>query len=121
MILLGKNSGILEANVNTQEEVNEEYITPSVLEKVNLNCPNLNAIARSSSSSSFSSSSSSQDTPTKNENLPETTDDALEYIAGYLAKKHKKDHPELGNYTYKLVNEHSYVVPSWVTVFWWAH
>jgi len=68
------------SQANTQEEVNEKYITPSVLEKFNLD-----ATGRSSSSSSFSSISS-QDTPTENANLSETTDDSFEYMYSGISR-----------------------------------
>jgi hypothetical protein len=55
------------------------------VQDINLEEPNLGL--GDSGSSSFSSSSSSFNlTTTENKNDPETTDDAPEYIAGYLAK-----------------------------------
>lgn len=125
MIILGKNAGILEAKVNTEELTNEEYITPTVLEKVNLQLKNTSTLLEetisSNSSSSFSSTGSanvsahpSNSSTHQEKSLPETIDDALEYIAGYLAKKHKENQPELGDFTYKVKSDHSYNIPSWV-------
>jgi hypothetical protein len=68
------------------------------------------------SSSSFSSvsSSASKDRSDFKEDAEETTDDALEYIAGYLAKKYKTGLQNLGDYTYKMSTDHYYSIPSWV-------
>lgn len=40
--------------------------------------------------------------------------DGLQYIAGFIAKKYLKMHPELGNFTYKNKSLHNYAIPSWV-------
>lgn len=45
---------------------------------------------------------------------PETTDDAFEYIAGFIAKKFKSTHPHLGDFTYKIKSDRAYNLPSWV-------
>lgn len=120
MIILGKNSGILEAKVNTEEMVNEQYITHTILEKVKLQLKTsvLEQTTSSNSSSSFSSTGST--TVSCHEKcVPETTTDALEYIAGYLAKKHKINHPELGAFTYKIKNDHlQYSVLGAAIVLW---
>lgn len=46
--------------------------------------------------------------------LSETEDDGLHYVAGWLAKKFKSSHPEIGDFTYKL-KCNSYILPSWVS------
>jgi hypothetical protein len=38
--------------------------------------------------------------------------DALHYIAGYIAKKFKNKYPDLGNYTHQLLTEHQHNLPS---------
>ncbi|KAJ8930644.1 hypothetical protein NQ314_016559 [Rhamnusium bicolor] len=107
--VLGKNSGILDAKVNTKEPTNEEYMTPQIFEKVRIE-PDQEKIHDmtfgSKSSSSFSSSDSltlgNESSSNIGENVTEITEDALEYISGWLAKKYKKECPSLGNYTYKI-------------------
>ena len=44
----------------------------------------------------------------------ETTNDTFEYLAGYLAKKYKETLPNLVDHTYKIKNDNSYDIPSWV-------
>jgi hypothetical protein len=48
--------------------------------------------------------------------LRQSEEDGLTYIAEYLARKHQKEFPELGCYSYKNepINLHSYSMPSWV-------
>lgn len=101
--------------VNTQETVPEEYIVARVLEqaKVSLEFQEEkfdSHVAQSSNGSSFSSGVSE----ICDAKSPETTDDALEYIAGFIAKKFKNSHPQLGEYTYKIKSDHAYNLPSWV-------
>jgi hypothetical protein len=119
MILLGKNPGILNSKVNTEEKVIEEYIYTKVLEtaKITIATEEIHDdVNELQSSSSFSSVSSctSKDRSDFKEDAEETADDALEYIAGYLAKKYKTGLPNLGDYTYKMSTDHYYSIPSWV-------
>ncbi|KAJ8932587.1 hypothetical protein NQ314_014578 [Rhamnusium bicolor] len=103
MIILGKNSGILDAKVNTKELTTEEYMTPQIFEKVRIE-PDQEKIHDmtfgSKSSSSFSSSDSltlgNESSSNIGENVTEMKEDALEYISGWLAKKYKKECPSLG-------------------------
>jgi hypothetical protein len=128
MIILGKNPGILEAQVsfclfvtyiyyflkvNTQETTPEEYVVARVLEeaKVSVELPEESNATQSSSGSSFSSSGVSETSDAKS---PETTDDAFEYIAGFIAKKFKNTHPQLGDFTYRIKSDNAYSLPSWV-------
>ena len=105
--------------MNTQERTSEEYMVARVLEQAKLsihlpedveNTENLG----SSSGSSFSSFEISQTADASLHGTPETTDDAFEYIAGFIAKKFKSSNSELGDYTYKIKADHSYTLPSWV-------
>jgi hypothetical protein len=84
MIILGKNPGILSSHVNTQEVEPQEYLSAKVFENAELTVSlnpsdNLAEISLSISSSSSNSSNDGRNT--------ETTNDALQYIAGYIAKK----------------------------------
>ncbi|KAJ3617067.1 hypothetical protein MTP99_009121 [Tenebrio molitor] len=115
MIILGKNPGILEAQVNTQETTPEEYVVARVLEeaKVSVELPEESNATQSSSGSSFSSSGVSETSDAKS---PETTDDAFEYIAGFIAKKFKNTHPQLGDFTYRIKSDNAYSLPSWMMI-----
>lgn len=120
MVLLGKNPGIVQKNANvhlTAETETEEYLLASALQKANIeskipmeyygesNCDQ-NIEVSSDTSSSSSMSNSLKNTSEK---------DGIVYLAGYLARKYKKEFPELGTYTHE--NEaktmHTYAMPSW--------
>ncbi|KAJ3661742.1 hypothetical protein Zmor_006129 [Zophobas morio] len=68
----------------------------------------------SRSFSSNASSSSELNTTGAPRSGPEVTDDALEYIAGYLAKKFKNTDPTLGDFTYKK-KQQNYLLPSGIS------
>lgn len=111
MIILGKNPGILSSHVNTEEAEPQEYLSAKVFEQAEIALnPSDNNLVEINLSISSSSSTSSNDSS----NL-ETANDALEYIAGYIAKKFKDKYPDLGDYTHQLLlTEHQYNLPSWV-------
>ena len=88
MIILRKNAGIFSAQVNTEAQITEEYVVANVVQAINLEESTVEL--GGSGSSSFSSPSPSFNSVPKNEYCLETTDDALEYIAVYLAKKKSK-------------------------------
>jgi hypothetical protein len=82
-------------------------IVPKVLEtaKINVIFEEVSESTELKSFSSFSSSNSSNESMTTPDFSPtsqEITDDALEYIAGYMAKKYKDKIPNLGQFTHKL-------------------
>lgn len=108
MIILGKNPGILGTTVNTEDRVHDEYIVAQVMNKVELNIEQDPTIETSldetnlnvtSSDSSFAELETLEETTSPQE---EITNDSLEYIAGYLAKKIKNKYNDLGVYTHKL-------------------
>lgn len=117
IIILGKNPGILEAHVSTEEPVLEEYVSAEVMNQAELKIPeeasSSDISAQSSYSDSLSSSNSSHGSEVCGQSQ-ELSNDALEYIAGYLAKKFKDNVPNLGQYTYTIRTEHNYNLPSWV-------
>lgn len=123
MIILGKNPGILNTEVNTEDKSPDEYILAKVVNtaEINLHYPdtpniileNYNSDDQSDDSSSVLSSETCDSTSiSKDHLLGETAGDALTYIAGYLAKKHKEKFSHLGDYTYK--RKERYNIPSWV-------
>lgn len=123
MILLGKNPGLVTAHSNVGSSPgieHEEYLLASALKQAKLgnikiteeDCNDQHDRIDSESMTS-SSSSHSKDTL-----QGESEKDGLAYIAGYLAKKHRDSHPDLGKYTYTLnesINQHNYShFPSWI-------
>ena len=59
---------------------------------------------------------SAREIPRENLQMPEVNEDGLKYIAGWIAYKFRKDHPELGTNTARIPQsqDHSYNVPSWI-------
>lgn len=124
MILLGKNPGLVTANSNVETSLgiqNEEYLLATALKQAKLG--NIE-IAEESSNDHLrdridsESTTSSSSIHSKDSLKGESEKDGLAYIAGYLAKKHKESHPDLGKYTYKIdkgISQHSYShFPSWI-------
>ncbi|KAJ8938914.1 hypothetical protein NQ314_011290 [Rhamnusium bicolor] len=121
MILLGKNPGMVHTHSNVVTPIGtekEEYLLASAMKQakignITIEKPEnmLEDVADSSPSSSSTSSGMSSVSRMASEK------DGLLYIAGYLAKKHLKDHPYIGQYTYEskeVINLHSYSIPSWI-------
>lgn len=110
MMILGKNPGLVQSNTNTVDRAQEEFIVAKVLKSVEVSeeipkmlvaeDTNTDTLSDCSGSSSFLS----------NEKLSER--DGLQYLAGWVAKKHKKEFPNLGNHTYQL--KQSTETPSWI-------
>lgn len=116
MILLGKNQGIVQShsNVTIPSEMNEEYLVASALKQAHINVVNVEKPTDEKDVQEDDSASSSS-TFSLERGMAEK--DGLIYIAGYLAKKHLNEYPELGDYTYKskeMQNMHSYGLPSWL-------
>ena len=118
MIMLGKNPGVFDSRVNTEAEVLDEYVVSRVLQAaiLQVTTEHNNVTIGSHSSSSFFSLSSNESLKKSDfiATSQETTEDALEYIAGYLANKYKDSLPDLGQFTCKIRNDHPTNIPSWV-------
>jgi hypothetical protein len=124
IIILGKTD-ILQSNTNTVERTDDEhYIVGKVLRRsgIELAIPSAQ-ISESDGDSSSRSSLSSGHLVVNNyaqKKIIQVEADGLEYLAGWIAKKLKSTHPELGHYMYveENKNEHSYClpknVPSWI-------
>lgn len=125
MIILGKNPGLVSSHSNIEGSPgieHEEYLLANALKQAELGSITIPAESfedqpedRLFDSESTTSSSSIH----SKDNLKEESEkDGLAYIAGYLAKKLKEKHPELGKYTYQInegINMHSYGhFPSWI-------
>jgi hypothetical protein len=114
LIILGKSTN-LQSNANT-ERCYDIYIVGDVIRELNTEI-----VIENSSTSSLSDTFEKLEvkTPTSNylKNLLEQ--DALEYLAGWIAKKLKASHPHLGDYTnYNLQERYSndFTILSWMTV-----
>lgn len=127
MILLGKNPGVVQSHTNVQhhESSREEYFivsqafTKAQIERPVLTDPRCSELPDdlSETSSSTSTSSLTPQTSQFTSNIEKMSEsDGLMYVAGYLARKHRDQFPDLGSYTYKedSKNIHSYSMPSWV-------
>ncbi|KAJ8933836.1 hypothetical protein NQ314_013758 [Rhamnusium bicolor] len=121
MILLEKNPGMVHTHSNVVTSIGtekEEYLLASAMKQVkigNITIEKPENILEDVADSSSSSSSTSWDMSSVSRTASEK--DGLIYIAHYLAKKHLKDHPYLGQYTYEskeVINLHSYSIPSWI-------
>lgn len=123
MIILGKTPGIIQKNVNTEDHGSEEYVIAKILNRtgVEVYVDAENEVMLLNHSSSFNDSSShmssdissvSSNEDENEERMSEIEVDGLHYSAGWIAKRLKSSHPELGSLTSTL--EHSYNLPSWV-------
>lgn len=117
LIILGKNPGILETSTNTTDQSPnlEEYVVAKVINS-GLDIATNSLPEMSQSSSTSFRSNASDIVPQDDFTQSEIIHDALEYIAGYLLKKHKNilSTFHFGDFTYKLKEDYSYNLPSWV-------
>lgn len=118
MIILGKNPGITSKNTNTIDINNEDFMIATTFSKINLKINDLteNEEVYGSSTDTSSEIESSEEID-KNEN--EMEEDAVEYLAGWVAKKLKIAYPELGLTTTQCNSdqnkqEHDYTRPTWI-------
>lgn len=119
MILLGKNPGMVQKNANVQlnkETEQEEFILACALKKASIPPSNIAEVKDISDDISEISSETSSQTSSSTLTTNIHEDDGLIYIAGYLARKLRKEFPELGVYTYENESKtmHSYAMPSCV-------
>jgi hypothetical protein len=121
MIILGKNAAMVQNNLNTEDKTQDEYLLATVLRRVGLASENFDdrdpdrTAEESEQIENTVSSLDDEPSPSTEVNrLSETEGDGLAYIAGWIAKKHKSSHPELGDYTYRVREDHTYALPSWI-------
>lgn len=109
MIILGKTS-MLQTSANTVDQVeHEEYIVGKVLKRAGVQqAINVAEISNADATSSDSSTNEHNITIQQNSTIES---DGLEYLAGWIAKKLKATHPQLGSYTYKNLRN----MPTWVS------
>ncbi|EFN62483.1 Transposable element P transposase, partial [Camponotus floridanus] len=100
MIILGKNPGIVQKNLNTVEATHDEYMFVKAMEEAHISIQTENIelpVQENSDTESFSSTSTS---PAGNQRTIILTcvleKDGLKYLAGWIAKKFKHKYPHLG-------------------------
>jgi len=121
MIILGKNPGILSNSSNTADQNQEEFLVAAFKQadfnfKGELEIHELQEIMSNYSETDTASDNESQVKESRNNS--EMTNDAVEYLAGWISKKHKLKFPEIGSITAakksRATIEHDYVIPSWI-------
>lgn len=106
MIIFGKNPGIVQSHMNTTDLSESEFIVANVLKKLDIrSCGNEKNQERMDIKSSEEENETTE--------CPEIVEGAQNYLAGWVAKKHLKKYPFLGDYTYKSesspANERSWI------------
>lgn len=120
MIILGKNPKIISNKSNTTDKNNEEFMVASTLKNINLTIDHVHKEAKIDKSGTdtaddVSDNDGSSSSERHGIQMNEMTIDAIDYLAGWIAKKYKLKFPGLGSITSKLSNqEHDYLMPSWI-------
>lgn len=93
MIILGKNAGIVSKQANTTDKNNEEFMLAKTLKQIDIKIDNVKEKHEDpeSSTDTFSENSFSE---IISEDKNEMGRDALEYLAGWVAKKYRPQFPE---------------------------
>lgn len=123
MIILGKNPGIVTCSSNTTDQNQEEFLVATAFKQAGINVKGEFQILENQQNITIDSET---DTASENEsqvkelrNNNEMTNDAVEYLAGWVAKKHKSTFPEISSTTTatksRALNDHDYLIPSWIS------
>lgn len=110
MVILGRNPGAIARNKNTSDLGHETFLVADAFKHIGVTFGD--EVQKSPSTSTETASESLH--PKRAPSTPETSEDALCYLAGWLAKKFMKKYPTLGCRTGELFNEHNYDLPTWV-------
>ncbi|KAF0724973.1 THAP-type domain-containing protein [Aphis craccivora] len=111
MIILDKNSGVVSTSSNTNDMNQEEFMVANTFKQINFNITD-----------NEKNEDTNTDTDTINDNqsknVNEMTQDATEYLAGWIAKKFRIKFPEFGCTTTQFntsrVNDHNYQLHTWI-------
>lgn len=115
MIILGKNPGVIQAQMNTIDVDPDEYVIAKAFEKAKVTISETDCESHDQVNCETNNIDATSVTPsTSNPTTQLSEQDGLSYIAGYIAKKFREEHPHLGDYTYKKKAEHDYGIPSWI-------
>lgn len=115
MMILGRNHGAVQSNTNTQT-ISEEFMVEKVLSGIKANfSPKVNSTPILISTTTSTGDESVMTTGVGVSIKEEASQDGLDYLAGWIAKKFKARYPELGKFTtHKEVNEEAHCLPSWI-------
>lgn len=118
MILLGKNPGI-SSKSNTHDDNKEEYLLSKVFKEVDItnvvDSEQNEITSETDTATECDSINTSYDHQEEDKN--EMSLDAVEYLAGWVAKKYRYKYPELGSTSTevnKTSKDHDYLIPSWL-------
>lgn len=99
MIILGKNPGIVQQNLNTVEATHDKYMFATAMKEANISAKikNMPPIAQDSTNrdSDIDSFSSSSASALENEDTCILESDGFTYLAGWIAKKVHQKYPYL--------------------------
>jgi len=93
MIILGKNPGVVSTSSNTTDYNQEEFMVANTFKQINFQITDNENNGDINTGTDTDDDKSIED---ESEDLNEMTQDAVEYLAGWIAKKHKKKFPEIG-------------------------
>lgn len=119
MIILGKNPGVVSNQSNTSDSNNEEFLVATTIKQVDLKLNNV--FENTNNIESCTDTASDNESMESNCNEKnEMVQDAVEYLAGWVARTYRHKFPELGlTTTEQNSNEkthgHDYVMPSWIS------
>lgn len=103
MIILGKNPGIIQKNVNTVlDGLEEEFVMKTVFQKCEIEIPEINKPAAPEDLVYDSDSSSIASSVHSFHFKSETEHDGFLYLMGWIARKFRDQFPYLGDYTKNL-------------------
>lgn len=122
-IILGKNSGIVSRSSNTADQNQEDFLVAAAFKQADFNFKGeleIHKLQENMSNDSETDTASENESQVKeSRHNSEMTNDAVEYLAGFIAKKHKLKFPEIDSITaakkLRAKNEHDYVIPSWIS------
>ncbi|KAL4152818.1 hypothetical protein QTP88_000651 [Uroleucon formosanum] len=114
MIILGKNPGVVSTSSNTYDKNQEEFMVANTFKQINFK---LTDNEKNEDTETGTDTDTDTDTINDNKSINEMTQDAIEYLAGWIAKKYRMKFPELGCTTTQLntsrVNDHNYQLSTW--------
>lgn len=118
MIILGKNPGVTSNQTNTTDTNNEEFLLAKTMKKIDLK---INYVSENIYDSEYTTDTNSDSESIVNNcnDKIEMVQDAVEYLAGWVAKTFRLKFPELGSTTTeqnskKSSNGHDYEMPPWI-------
>lgn len=117
MIILGKNAGVTSKSSNTLDSNKEEFIVAKTLKHTGISIKGDAEFLDTLNDSETDTASENESPINETKSMNEMTQDSIEYLAGWVAKKYKSKFPELGSTTSQkssLINEHNYLMPTWI-------